>query len=123
MIGSSGEKIIVNSGKWVCGEKGVQTNSVNCTLYKKWIHKRCSSVRGDLSLIVDAFRCKRCDDTIQDLADLVVDGETYGCIKSFCYMGDTLDGNGGANLAATAIIRNGWMNSGRFCHFSHTLSL
>ena len=35
--------------------------------------------------------------TIQeaDLAeDLMVDGETYGCVKSFCYLGlgDTLDG-------------------------------
>ena len=33
--------------------------------------------------------------------DLVVDGETYGCVKSFCYLGDTLDGDGGADLAAT----------------------
>ena len=29
-----------------------------------------------------------------------------GCVKSFCYLGDTLDG---ADLAATARIRNGWM--------------
>ena len=36
-------------------------------------------------------------------------GETYGCVKSFCYLGDTLDGNGRADLAATARIRNGWM--------------
>ena len=34
----------------------------------------------------------------------MVDGETYGCVKSFCYMGDILDG--GAHLAATARIRN-----------------
>ena len=28
-----------------------------------------------------------------DLAgDLVVDGEMYGCVKSFCYLGYTLDG-------------------------------
>ena len=40
--------------------------------------------------------------------DLVVDGETYGCVKSFCYLGDTLlDGDGGAGLAATTRIRNG----------------
>ena len=45
-----------------------------------------------------------------DLAgDLVVDGETHGCVKRFCYLGDTLDGDGGVNLAATARIRNGWM--------------
>ena len=28
---------------------------------------------------------------------------------SFCYLGDTLDGDGGADLAVTARIRNGWM--------------
>ena len=50
------------------------------------------------------------DGTIQevDLAeDLMVDGETYECVKSFCYLGDTLDGDCGADLAATARIRNG----------------
>ena len=39
----------------------------------------------------------------------MVDGETYGCVKSFCYLGDTLDGHGGADLAATARIRNEWI--------------
>ena len=38
----------------------------------------------------------------------MVDGETYGCVKSFCYLGDTLNGDGGADHAATARIRNGW---------------
>ena len=36
----------------------------------------------------------------------MVDGETYECIKSFCYLGDTFDG---ADLPATARTRNGWM--------------
>ena len=110
MVGSSGGKMIVNSGKWPCG-KGVQANSVQCTLCKKWIRKRCSSVRGDLSRVAVGFRCRRCDRTIQkvDLAeDLMVDGETYECVKSFCYQGDTLDGDGRADLAATARIRNRW---------------
>ena len=112
MVGSSGGKIIVKSGNWprgVCGKR-VQANSVQCTVCIQWIHKRCSGVRGDLSLVADGFRCKRCDGTIQeaDLArDLVLDGETYGCENSFCYLGDTLDGDDGADLAATAIIRNG----------------
>ena len=114
MVGSSGWKMIVNSGKWpcdVCGKR-VQANSVQCTVCIKWFHNRCSGVRGDLSLVADGFRCTRCDGIIKeaDLAgDLVVDGETYGCVKSFCYLGDTLDGIGGVDLAATARIRNGWM--------------
>ena len=30
--------------------------------------------------------------------NLLVDGETYECVKSFCYLGDTLDGDGGRIL-------------------------
>ena len=39
----------------------------------------------------------------------MVDGETYKCVKSFCYLGNTLDGDGGEDLAVTARIRNEWM--------------
>ena len=88
----------------------MQVISFRCTVCIKWINKRCSGVRGDLLLVADGFRCRRCDGTIQeaDLAgNLVVDGETYGCVKSFCYLGDTLDGDGGADLAATARSRKG----------------
>ena len=34
----------------------------------------------------------------------MVDGETYECVKSFCYLGDTLDGDGRVVPAATARI-------------------
>ena len=58
-VGSSGGKMIVNSGKWSCGVcgKGVQENSVWCTVRIKWIHKRGIGVRGDLSLVADGFKC------------------------------------------------------------------
>ena len=55
----------------------------------------CGGVRGDLSRVADGFRCRRCDGTIQevDLAeDIMVDGETYECVESFCYLGDILMG-------------------------------
>ena len=49
MVGSSVGKMIVNSGKWPCGVcgKGVHANSVQCTVCIKWIHRRCSGVRGN----------------------------------------------------------------------------
>ena len=49
--------MIVNSEKCpcaVCGEL-VQSNAVKCTVCKKWIHKRYSGVRGNLSLVVGGF--------------------------------------------------------------------
>ena len=51
MVGSSGGKMIVNSGKWPCGVSGKrgQANSVQFTVCIKWIHKCCS---GDLSLMI-----------------------------------------------------------------------
>ena len=67
-----------------------------------------------VSPVAVGFRCRPCDGTIHegDLAEaLMMDGETYECVKSFCYLGDTLDGDGGVDLAATARIRNGWMKS------------
>ena len=76
-VGSSGGNLSLNSGKWPCGVCGkrVQANSVQCTICKKWIHRRCSGVRGDLSWVVDGFRCRRCNGTIQDAEDLIVDGD------------------------------------------------
>ena len=47
----------------------MQANSVQCTVCIKWIHKLWSGIHGDLSLIADDFRCKRCDVKIQE-ADL-----------------------------------------------------
>ena len=67
MVGSSGGKMMVNSGKWSCGVcgKGVQSSCVQCTVCKKWIQKCCIGERGDLSRVADGFRCRQCDGIIQ----------------------------------------------------------
>ena len=56
----------------------MQENTVKGTLCKRWIHKPYSGVRGNLSVVVDGLRCKRCYGTIQeaDLAakDIVMNG-------------------------------------------------
>ena len=38
--------------------------------------------------------------------NLVVDGEMYGCVKSLCFVWNTVDGDGGVHLATTARIRD-----------------
>ena len=58
-------------------------------------------MHGDLSRGANGFRCRRCEGTIQEadlVEDLMVEGNTYRCVKSFCYQGDTLDGNDRAVL-------------------------
>ena len=107
MVGISGGKMIVRSGPVVSVGKEYRQ-----TLFCVHYVKNDSRVRDDLSRVADGFRCRRYDGTIQevDLAeDLMVDGETYQCVKRFCYLVGTLDGDGGEDLAVTARIRNGWM--------------
>ena len=77
-VNAGKSKVMVASS----GGKGVQANSVQCTACKKLIYKRCSGVRGgDLSWVADGFMCRRCDGTIQEAEDLMVDGETYECVE------------------------------------------
>ena len=69
---------------------------------------------GDLSRVDNGFRCRRCDGTSQE-ADLVGRWRDIWMCKEFLYLGDILEGNGRADLTATARIRNGWMKfRGRF---------
>ena len=54
--------------------------------------------------------CKRCDSTLQeaDIAeDILVDEKTCECVRSFCYLEETLGTDCGTDLSATAIIING----------------
>ena len=56
---------------------------------KKWIHKRCSGVRGDLSRVADGFRCRRCDGTIQkvDLAEDIISFYIWTSVMTlFCFI-------------------------------------
>ena len=57
LVGSSGGKMIVNTGKWSCGVcgNGGQTNTAQCTVCTKLIHKRYSGVRCDLTMAVLAM--------------------------------------------------------------------
>ena len=68
-------------------------------------------MRGELNVNSALYKYVLLLDDVQEVdltEDLMVDGKTYECVKSFCYLGDTLDGDGGADLA-TDRIRNGRM--------------
>ena len=49
-------------GTWPCGMcgKGVGNNSIQCTRCEKWVHGRCSGVKGRLVKQDGSFVCKRC---------------------------------------------------------------
>ena len=94
-----------------CGvcDKRVKRNSILCVGCKKWVHKRCSGVKGALQKVEGVFQCKRC------VGGVVVDDEEEDCViddvgrvESFVYLGDELDAGGGCLSAVTARVRVGW---------------
>ena len=91
-----------DSGKWPCGvcRKGVRSNSVFCVQCKKWVHKKCSGVKGKLVEGVK-FTCPVCvkGGHVDPLAEKeVVLGEAgkLQCVDKFCYLGDMLGCGGSA---------------------------
>jgi len=108
---------ISESGAWPCGVcgKGVAANSILCNECDKWVHRRCSGVTGSLTEASPTFVCRRCrnpNPTPQEeqarMESMSVDGDEFGAVESFCYLGDTLDAECGVDSAVTARIRSGW---------------
>ena len=104
MKGGSSTGVTSESGAHACGvcRAGVGANSILCTGCGKWVHRRCSGVKGALSVAATTFRCRRCKGNIpqaniDDQDGLTVDGETYGRVESFRYLGDVLDASGGVD--------------------------
>jgi len=109
--------VIQNSGKGpkcpcgMCG-KGVRDNSIQCVDCSNWIHKRCSGYKGVLRGL--QYRCPRCggkilnsvapDETIKiNLGD-----DKIECMQKFCYLGDMLGAEGGAEPAVRNRVRCAW---------------
>jgi len=48
MISGEWQKVTQKAVRWPCGVcgRGVGNNSIQCTSCKKWVHKKCSSIKG-----------------------------------------------------------------------------
>ena len=104
---------VTETGASPCGvcRKGVGANSIHCTSCRKWVHRRCSGVQGSLLTVSATFTCRRCRGLIPEREveeNLVVGGDTYEVVDTFCYLGDTLGSGGGVDAAVTARVRRGW---------------
>ena len=51
MISEEPEKVRQEAARWPCGvcSKGVGSNSLQCTSCQKWVHKKCSDIKGSKS--------------------------------------------------------------------------
>ena len=107
---------VKDSGKWPCGicKKGVGSNSIQCSQCKKWIHKKCSKLKGKLKQDPQ-FQCERCvtnscpDTEASRMAEVEMnDGSKMEVVESFCYLGDMVGSGGGAEEASRTRVRCAW---------------
>jgi len=50
MISAGRQKPVQTATRWPCGVcgRGVGSNSIQCTSCHKWVHKKCSGIKGSM---------------------------------------------------------------------------
>ena len=102
------------SGQHPCAvcNRGVGVNSIFCISCDKWCHKRCTGLSSFAGIDEHAYVCPVCSGTLQRpvQADesIVLDRGTIAEVKQFCYLGDMLDSEGGAERAVRHRISVAW---------------
>ena len=99
--------MLKKSGKYprgVCLTGVGNINAILCGGCKRWVHKKCSGMRGRL-LPDSEFWCARCLGTTRAIderqsLEVEVGNENLEVVPEFCYLGDMLSAGGGCELAA-----------------------
>ena len=62
MISGDCQKVRQKAVRWPCGacSKRVGSNSLQCTICQKWVHKKCSGIKGSMSKVANSFICRGC---------------------------------------------------------------
>jgi len=62
MISGERQKVTQKAVRWPCGVcgRGVGSNSIQCTSCKKWIHRKCSGIKGNTYKVMKSFICRSC---------------------------------------------------------------
>ena len=107
--------------KYPCGvcKKGVGNHSVKCTKCEYWCHMKCSGLKSIKEYDGKYFSCSTCqqganclrkdsDVSPNKLKHLQVEGGEIEEVTSFCYLGEVLDTNQGAESAVKYRIFTAW---------------
>ena len=66
MISGERDKPVQKSARWPCGVcgRGVGSNSVQCTSCRKWVHKKCSGIKGSIYKVMRSFIFRSCSNPV-----------------------------------------------------------
>jgi len=109
MISGERQKVRQKAVRWPCGvcSKGVVSNSLLCNSCQKWVHKKCSGIKGSMSKVAKSFICSGCLNPVASAGRTSVDigaSAKFESVDKFCYLGDMLRVDGDADAAVEASI-------------------
>ena len=92
-------------------KKPVGRNSVLCRTCGKWIHHKCRGIKGKLKNT--EFKCSVCvagkEGGSSERQELLLGPDcTLKVVDRFCYLGDVIGAEGGAEKASRARVRCAW---------------
>jgi len=104
---------VLKAVRWPCGVcgRGVGSNSIQCTSCQKWVHKKCSGIKGSMYKVMKSFIYKGCLNPVINTGHASVDigaSANLEVVDKFCYLGDMLSVDRDADAAVEARIRIGW---------------
>ena len=96
----------------VCGER-VGCSSIQCTKCQGWVHRRCSDVPRQVSLLScrDVFVCKTClshNCSVEEKLEFKRGEDVLEEVEKFSYLGDMISCYGRASEAVSARISSAW---------------
>jgi len=75
MISGEHHKPVQKAARWLCGVcgRGVGSNSIQCTNCHKWVHKKCSGIKGSMYKVMRSFICRGCSNPLISTGHTSVD--------------------------------------------------
>jgi len=108
-ISGERQKPVQTAARWPRGVccRGVGSNSIQCTSCEKWVHKKCSGIKGSMYKVIKSFICRGCSNPVISTGRSSVDigaSANLEVVDKFCYLGNMLSVDGNTNASVEARI-------------------
>jgi len=72
MISGEWQKVMQKAVRWPCGVcgRGNGDNSIQCISCQKWVHRKCSGIKGSIFKVRKTFVCRDCMNPVTGTACL-----------------------------------------------------
>jgi len=89
-------KVAQKALRWsctVCGRGTGNNYSIQCTSCQKWVHRKCSGIKGRMYKVMKSFVCRVCKNPLTGIGCTSVDigvNANLESVDKFCYLSDML---------------------------------